>query len=213
LARDLVRVGKSLERMLTAYQEDLVSLEQLRERMPLLRQREQALRTELQSIANQTRERTVYLRLDETLSMFLGRLRMAADTLDVVERQRIVRLVVKEVLVDDDTIVIRHCIPVPSEPSNGTGAPTSDHSGPRDERSYLLRSVSNDAALWNALSTRRFQNQSQEPQHRIVVNPTSHFRQDEVMSHRVEIGPQVQVDDVGFALQDCLRHASDRRMR
>ena len=36
--RDLVRVDKSIERMLTAYQEDLLSLEQLRERMPSLRQ-------------------------------------------------------------------------------------------------------------------------------------------------------------------------------
>jgi site-specific DNA recombinase len=51
--RDLVRIGKSIDRMLTAYQEDLLSLEQLRERMPPLRQREQALRRELQSIADQ----------------------------------------------------------------------------------------------------------------------------------------------------------------
>jgi site-specific DNA recombinase len=57
--RDLVRADKSIERMLTAYQEDLLSLEQLRERMPYLRQREQALRTELQSIAEQTRERAM----------------------------------------------------------------------------------------------------------------------------------------------------------
>jgi site-specific DNA recombinase len=43
--RELVRVGKSIERVLTAYQEELLSLEQLRERMPSLRRREQALRT------------------------------------------------------------------------------------------------------------------------------------------------------------------------
>jgi site-specific DNA recombinase len=34
LQRELIRVGKSVERILTAYQEDLFSLEQLRERMP-----------------------------------------------------------------------------------------------------------------------------------------------------------------------------------
>src|SRR5215831_16667422 len=118
LQRDLVRVGKSIERVLTAYQEDLLSLEQLRERMPTLRQRERALRTELESIADQTRERATYLRLAETLSAFLARLREAADTLDIVERQRIVRLVIKEVLVGDDTLVIRLCIPVPSGPPN-----------------------------------------------------------------------------------------------
>ncbi|HEY2202381.1 MAG TPA: recombinase family protein, partial [Solirubrobacteraceae bacterium] len=119
LQRESVRVSKSIERVLTAYQEDLVSLEQLRERMPPLRQREQALRTELQSIADQTRERAAYLSLAETLSAFLTRLRVAADTLDIVERQRLVRLVIKEVLVGDDTIVLRHCIPVPSGPTNG----------------------------------------------------------------------------------------------
>ena len=139
--RDLVRVGKSIERMLTAYQEDLLSLEQLRERMPSLRQREQALRAELHSIAEQTRERAMYLRLAETLSAFLARLRVAADTLDILERQRIVRLLVKEVLVGDDTIVIRHCIPVPSGPPNGSSPPPPIRSADLgDDRSYLLRS-------------------------------------------------------------------------
>lgn len=137
--RDLVRVGKSIERMLTAYQEDLLSLEQLRERMPPLRQREQALRAERQSIAEQTRERVVYLSLAETLSMFLGRLRVAADTLDILERQRIVRLVVKEVLVADDTIVIRHCIPVPWGPPNGSSPASDPSNGLAGNRSYLLR--------------------------------------------------------------------------
>ena len=147
LQRDVVRVGKSIERVLTAYQEELVSLEQLRERMPPLRQREQALRTELHSIADQTRERATYLRLAETLSAFLGRLRVAADTLDMLERQRLVRLVIKEVLVGDDTIVLRHCIPVPSGPPNGNSSPPSGPSADlADGRSYLLRSGSDQSA-------------------------------------------------------------------
>jgi site-specific DNA recombinase len=148
LQRDLVRVGKSIERMLTAYQEDLLSLEQLRERMPPLRQRERALRTEVQSIAEQTRERATYLHLAETLSAFLARLREAADTLDIVERQRLVRLVIKDVLVGDDTIVIRHCIPVPSVPPNGNSPQDPDSSPGNnvgDGRSYLLRSGSDRA--------------------------------------------------------------------
>jgi len=37
LQNQLTRVGKSLERLLTAYQEGLLSLEQLRERIPALR--------------------------------------------------------------------------------------------------------------------------------------------------------------------------------
>src|SRR5262249_12503945 len=121
LQRGLVRVRTRIERSVSAYQEGLLSLEQLRDRMPALRQRAQTLHAELQSIADQTREGASYLRLAETLSAFLGRLRVAADTLDIAERQRIVRLIVKEVLVDGDTIIIRHCIPAPSGPPTGSG--------------------------------------------------------------------------------------------
>ena len=142
--RDLARVGKTMERSLTAYQEELVSLEQLRERMPLLRQREQTLRQELSALVEQTRDRAAHLRLAETLAAFLTRLRATAETLDVIERQRIVRLVVKEVLVSDDTIVIRHCIPVPSGPSpTDPGKTNSGADDSTDHRSYLLRSGSN----------------------------------------------------------------------
>ena len=146
--RDLVRVGNSIERLLTAYQEDLLSLDQLRDRMPRLRQRDQALRMERQAIAEQTQDRAAYLRLAETLSAFLERLRAAADTLDIAERQRIVRLVVKEVLVDDDTIAIRHSIPVPSGPPSGGSVPPSGQAGDSgDQQSYLLRTGRGVAAV------------------------------------------------------------------
>ena len=116
LQRELTHVGKGIERLLNAYQEGLLSIEQLRERMPALRQRERAVRAELQAIIDQAADRAAFLRLAETLTSFLARLRTAAETLSVTERQRIVRLVVKEVLIGDDTITIRHSIPVPSGP-------------------------------------------------------------------------------------------------
>ena len=148
LQRELIRVGKGIERLLTAYQEELVSLDQLRERMPALRQRKQTLRAELQAIADQATDRATFLRLAETLTAFLGRLRSAADTLDIIERQRIVRLVVKDILIGDDTIVIRHCIPVPPAPPPDTSSLTPGKSlrGP-GAQSYLLRSGSNNSPL------------------------------------------------------------------
>jgi site-specific DNA recombinase len=122
LLRELAQLGKGIERLLTAYQEGLVSLEQLRERMPMLRQRQQTLRAELQAIADQANDRAAFLRLAETLTAFLARLRSAAETLSVIERQEIVRLLVKEVLVDEDTITIRHSIPIPSVSLQGGGS-------------------------------------------------------------------------------------------
>jgi site-specific DNA recombinase len=115
-------VDKGIERLLTAYQEELLSLEQLRERMPTLRQRKQALRAELQAIADQASDRTAFLRLAETLTAFLTRLRSATESLSVIERQKIVRLLVKEILVGEETITIRHSIPIPSAPPQNRGS-------------------------------------------------------------------------------------------
>jgi len=151
LCRELTRTRKTMDRLLTAYQEELLSLDELRRRMPELRQRERALQTELRSILDQISDRAVYLRLAETLSCFLARLRTSADTLDIQERQRIVRLVIKEILIGDETIVIRHSIPLSSMPPNGNDAQSapSTPAAPADPN-YLLRSGRHDAALWRA---------------------------------------------------------------
>ncbi len=159
LQREMTRVGKSIERVLTAYQEDLLSLEQLRERMPSLRQRELTLRAELQAIADQTNDRAKFLRLAETLGAFLARLRSAATTLDVIERQRIVRLVVKEVLIGDDSIVIRHSIPggLSNPPGGGLLGPGCGREVPI-VGNYLMRSGSDLARAFHrvfALRARR----------------------------------------------------------
>ncbi len=141
--RDLTRLSKSLERLLTAYQEDLLSLDELRSRMPELRAREQALKAELQTILDQAVDRMAVLRLAETLTAFLQRLRESAETLDISDRQKIVRLLVKEVLVDDETITIRHSIPAhPAMPSNGSDPLPSNGKLPTPDQSYLLRSGS-----------------------------------------------------------------------
>jgi site-specific DNA recombinase len=132
LQRELGQVDKGIERLLTAYQEELLSLEQLRERMPMLRQRQRALQTELQAITDQSNDRAAFLRLAETLTAFLTRLRSAADSVSVMERQKIVRLLVKEILVGEDTITIRHSIPIPSAPPQNGG------SEPLNGQNYLL---------------------------------------------------------------------------
>jgi site-specific DNA recombinase len=145
LRRDLARIAKSIDRLLTAYQEGLLSLDELRERMPDLRRREQTANTELQALLDQSVDRATYLRLAETLTTFLTRLRSAANGLDISERQRVVRLLVKEILVGDDKIIIRHSIPFPT---GGDGpSPQRSNAVVAGTGSYLLRSGSLLAAL------------------------------------------------------------------
>src|SRR5580700_3523832 len=148
LERELTRIRKSMERLITAYQEDLLSLDELRRRMPELRAREQSVRAERQAILDQTADQISFLRLAETLTAFLQRLRQSAETLEIAERQKVVRLLVKEVLVDNDTITIRHSIPAQPPTSPAGGAPLPSNGKLRvGVESYLLRSGSDDPTL------------------------------------------------------------------
>jgi site-specific DNA recombinase len=61
----------------------------------------------------------------------------------------VVRLLVKEILVSDDRIVIRHSIPLPTGPSGSHDAsPIGGYSSSASGKSYLLRSGSDHSALW-----------------------------------------------------------------
>ena len=163
-----------------------MSIEELRERMPGLRQREQVLRAELQAIADQANDRAAFLRLAENLTAFLARLRGAADTLSTSERQRIVRLVVKDVLIGDDTITIRHSISVPKQsPPQGANLAPSGTEG----RNYLLCKGSDHPALRNALFARCSQHQLQQTHHRVVIDPASNFLKQQIVSDRIEVRP------------------------
>jgi site-specific DNA recombinase len=136
LRRERARLQSSMDRLLTAYQEGLVSLEELRSRMPELRRQQQALHCELQSLQMATQDQSRYLHLVQNLDHFRDRLRAQAEKLDMVERQKILRLLVKEVVVGIDSITIRHCIPLPhSAPTPPEMTPPPRASG----QNYLLR--------------------------------------------------------------------------
>jgi site-specific DNA recombinase len=145
--KEIVRVDKSIEKLLDAYQEGLLELEELRRRTPDLRKRQQSLKSELGSLEAATVSQQGFLRLAENMEDFLGRLRKTADSMDVVERQKILRLVVKEILIDLETIKIRHSIPLTgNSPDSGT---LESMAVP----SYLLRSGSRIADFSQCLFT------------------------------------------------------------
>ena len=110
--------------MITAFSEQLITIDELRTRMPDLRAREANLRNQIQAVEAQTADRGAYLKLAQDLSGFLGQLRHAADTAAVPERQRILRLLVKDILIGPDTITIRHHIPIRERTHEPTDADT-----------------------------------------------------------------------------------------
>src|SRR5215472_13691446 len=92
LHRDQARLTKSIERLLTGYQENLITLEELRCRMPELRKQQRANEAELQSLEMAAVDPTRSLRLVETLAEFPTRLHTRSNVLEVADRQRVVRL-------------------------------------------------------------------------------------------------------------------------
>jgi site-specific DNA recombinase len=149
LHREQVRVEKSSERLVTAYQEGLLTLAQLRQRIPALQKQTQALESELQSLRMAAVDQAKYLQLAESLASFRGKLRVRAEVLDVAARQQILRLLVKEILVGADMITLRHSIPIPQSGPEPGGSPgsSSDVTGSRQNPGYLLRSGSQRSAL------------------------------------------------------------------
>jgi site-specific DNA recombinase len=212
LRREQTRLGNSLERLITAYQEGLLSLAQLRHRIPELNKKSQAVESELQSLETAAVDQARYLQLAESLDGFRNKLRARAMTLDVGERQQILRLLVKEVLVAADSLTIRHSIPLPQTGpvSNGPQSTGSDPSGASQKASYLLRSRSNHPALRNTLLPRRFQQQFEQPHNLGVVHSACHLLQYEGMSNRIEVGTQVEINDIGHVPHNCLRDALNR---
>jgi len=121
LELELTRVTKSVARLVQAYQEDLLTLEELRTLMPDLRAKETSLRSSLASLDAQLVDRDTYLKLAENLEGFLTRLRETACTATIEDRQNVLRSVVKEVLVGPERVIIRHTIPGVDHPFRPTG--------------------------------------------------------------------------------------------
>ena len=79
LRQHQTRLQNGIERLLTAYQEELLALARLRQRMPALRKQQQAVDSELESLEFAAADRSRYLRLTENLTEFCAKLRTRAQ--------------------------------------------------------------------------------------------------------------------------------------
>ena len=103
----MTRVSSAASRLVGAYQEDLLSLDELRARMPELRKRQSTLQAQLDALESQQVDREGYFALAENLESFLARLCDSAETAPNEDRQRILRLIVRDVLVGPDQVGCR----------------------------------------------------------------------------------------------------------
>ena len=107
----LAKAGTGITAMIEAYAEQLITIDELRAKMPHLRARETSLRGQIDALDAQAADRDAYLKLADDLEGFLAQLRGNAATATVEERQRVLRLLVKDILIGPEKITIRHRIP------------------------------------------------------------------------------------------------------
>ena len=107
----LAKAGTGITAMIEAYAEQLITIDELRAKMPHLRARETSLRGQIDALDAQPADRDAYLKLADDLEGFLAQLRGNAATATVEERQRVLRLLVKDILIGPEKITIRHRIP------------------------------------------------------------------------------------------------------
>ncbi|MBC8443463.1 recombinase family protein [PVC group bacterium] len=149
VGKELQRVNRSTQKLVDAYQEDLLQLDELRPRMRELRKRQAALETEQRALETQQVDEESLLQITHSVDGFLQRLNASAQTLDVLQRQQVVRLVVKEVLIGQDTIRIKHSIPI------GRTGPAGDGKIGPGFPSYLLCTGSQQSAAGQRLPALR----------------------------------------------------------
>ena len=117
----LAKAATSITAMIEAYSEQLITIDELRAKMPHLRAREASLRGQLDALDAQAADRDAYLKLADDLEGFLARLRGSAATASTGDRRRVLHLLVKDVLIGPEKITIRHRIPVRERATSGSG--------------------------------------------------------------------------------------------
>jgi site-specific DNA recombinase len=139
LEQALAKTAASIAAMISAFSEQLLTIDELRARMPGLRARETGLKDQIAALDAQAADRDAYLRLADDLEGFLARLRANSATATTEDRQRVLRALVQDILIGPDKITIRHRIPARQPSARGTGGHNSTDTEGDMRNSSLLR--------------------------------------------------------------------------
>jgi site-specific DNA recombinase len=129
LVKEQIRIRNGMDRLLDAYQEGLLPLTDLRQRIPDLKKRESVLNTEIKSLEMDYIDQQQRLQLTENLEEVTKRLRQSANSLNIMDRQKLLRLIVKEALLSPEGVTIKHLIPIAQNGTSGQNYQLHDMRG------------------------------------------------------------------------------------
>jgi site-specific DNA recombinase len=113
LLREQNKLETSRNKLLDAYAGgDCMSLEELKKRMHILNQHKRQVERELAVIEAQTTDEEKVKQSQLTLEKFAKSLASSNTQLSIGEKQRVVRALIDEIVIYEDSIKIKHCIPM-----------------------------------------------------------------------------------------------------
>ena len=89
-----------------------MELGELRQRVPELKKRQSALQKELDGLRMQALEQSRLVEMNPSIERFLQQIKASAQNLTIEAKQKIVRMLVKDVVIGPNSITINHSIPL-----------------------------------------------------------------------------------------------------
>jgi site-specific DNA recombinase len=126
------RLGREEQRLVDAYQAEVIDLAELKSRREQIRGRRRVLVTQRDQEQRLQAERQAAKAVWSDLEAFCRRVRSRLDEATLAERQRVLQLLIERVIVGEDSLEIRHVIPLGrtgGEPSHQAPGETSGPGG------------------------------------------------------------------------------------
>jgi len=111
LARKIAALDREVQRLIDAYQAEVIDLTELKQRRVRIEEHGQVLRTRLAELVNQRAEREQEIRLLEGLQAFSASVRDGLHDPSFAVKQRVLQLVVDRIVVEDSRVVVHHVVP------------------------------------------------------------------------------------------------------
>ena len=112
LHRKLTTLQREEQRLIDAYQASVIDMADLKERCERIAEERTRVEARLASLMQQQEETDRQASLMATLEEFCRNILAALDTPSFATKQRILRLVVDQIVVTDEQITIKHVIPL-----------------------------------------------------------------------------------------------------
>jgi site-specific DNA recombinase len=111
IERRLKALDREVGRLIDAYQAEVIELSELRERRERIEEHWRMLKERIKEIEQRRTDREQEIRLVEGVEEFLASIRDALEEPSFETKQKVLRLVVDRIVVEDSKVVVHHVVP------------------------------------------------------------------------------------------------------